>query len=180
LEELTLALDAGMTPIVSYWSGDMQWMDGAGNDGKGACPFYDTPDECKTKAGLANFFVHENARHQHGDDGDGGDDDSAGGGSGDDDRSSSKGNGGGSSSSSGVGAGNGTSSSTNASDSSSGSSTPSPIVIALVSLGECLKLRRGWNKGRKSSPIRFETRTDLLLFLFSVSGKTFSFLSLWD
>ena len=45
-DELTEALEKGMTPIVSYWSApDMLWMDGQGADHLGPCQ-EDNPDLC--------------------------------------------------------------------------------------------------------------------------------------
>eukprot|EP00425_Heterocapsa_triquetra_P001007 CAMPEP_0195052726 /NCGR_PEP_ID=MMETSP0448-20130528/2027_1 /TAXON_ID=66468 /ORGANISM="Heterocapsa triquestra, Strain CCMP 448" /LENGTH=48 /DNA_ID= /DNA_START= /DNA_END= /DNA_ORIENTATION= len=38
VSELTQALKAGMTPVMSYWSANsMTWMDGVGTDGMGPC-----------------------------------------------------------------------------------------------------------------------------------------------
>jgi len=38
MAELSRALEAGMTPVMSYWSAnDMLWMDGVGSDGAGPC-----------------------------------------------------------------------------------------------------------------------------------------------
>lgn len=55
--ELTEALEAGMTPIVSYWSApDMQWMDGQGADGLGPCA-QDTPDQCGPSVQFYDFAV---------------------------------------------------------------------------------------------------------------------------
>merc|ERR1740123_588809 len=57
MDELSRALAAGMTPIVSYWSSkDMLWMDGRGQDGRGPCK-EDTPSECGDTARFSNFSV---------------------------------------------------------------------------------------------------------------------------
>jgi len=56
MPEMTAAIAAGMTPIVSYWSGDMLWMDGKGPDGQGPCAT-DSPDQCGKKAKFSNFSV---------------------------------------------------------------------------------------------------------------------------
>ncbi|CAK0905475.1 unnamed protein product [Prorocentrum cordatum] len=46
MAELSQALEAGMTPIVSYWAAnDMLWMDGPGTDGQGPCTV-DDMDRC--------------------------------------------------------------------------------------------------------------------------------------
>jgi len=57
MPELTEALRAGMTPIVSYWSADdMLWMDGAGKDKLGACK-KDRPSRCAESVRFSNFSV---------------------------------------------------------------------------------------------------------------------------
>jgi len=57
MTEMTEALTAGMTPIVSYWkSADMLWMDGKGADGQGPCET-DSPDDCGKRAKFSNFSV---------------------------------------------------------------------------------------------------------------------------
>jgi hypothetical protein len=53
MSELSTALSAGMTPIVSYWkSNNMLWMDGAGADGKGPCAV----DHAATCADVVKFY----------------------------------------------------------------------------------------------------------------------------
>jgi len=55
--ELNSALQAGMTPVVSYWKDDdMLWLDGAGGDGQGACP-EDRPEDCGPSVSFSNFRV---------------------------------------------------------------------------------------------------------------------------
>jgi len=57
MPEMSAALAAGMTPIVSYWkSNDMLWMDGEGADGKGPCAT-DSPDDCGNKTKFSSFSV---------------------------------------------------------------------------------------------------------------------------
>ena len=61
LAEVTAALEAGMTPVLSYWSvpgaaDGMGWMDGAGLDGAGPCAAY-TDADCGPHAGLTAFTV---------------------------------------------------------------------------------------------------------------------------
>jgi len=56
MPEMSAALDAGMTPIVSYWkSEDMLWMDGKGADGQGACETDDL--DCGKRAKFSSFSV---------------------------------------------------------------------------------------------------------------------------
>jgi hypothetical protein len=55
--ELTTALQQGMTPIVSYWSSnDMQWLDGTGSDGQGACA-QDVPADCGSTTSFSDISV---------------------------------------------------------------------------------------------------------------------------
>jgi len=57
MSELSAALGAGMTPIVSYWSAaDMLWMDGQGQDMKGACAV-DTPGACASATVFSDFSI---------------------------------------------------------------------------------------------------------------------------
>jgi len=54
--ELTEALRAGMTPVLSYWrSDDMLWMDGPGDDGKGTCKT--DSDTCGPTTKFYNFSI---------------------------------------------------------------------------------------------------------------------------
>mmetsp|Transcript_13745 Transcript_13745/g.23596 ORF Transcript_13745/g.23596 Transcript_13745/m.23596 type:complete len:328 (-) Transcript_13745:386-1369(-) len=56
-DELTEALEKGMTPIVSYWSApDMLWMDGQGADHLGPCQ-QDNPDLCGESVQFYDFAV---------------------------------------------------------------------------------------------------------------------------
>ena len=57
MAELSAALEAGMTPIVSYWSSnDLLWMDGEGDDGAGPCARDDEAD-CGESVRFYNFAV---------------------------------------------------------------------------------------------------------------------------
>jgi hypothetical protein len=57
--ELTEALKAGMTPIVSYWSSpDMLWLDGDGDDGRGPCAL-DHVTNCGESVSFYNFAVED-------------------------------------------------------------------------------------------------------------------------
>jgi len=57
LAELTVALKAGMTPIISYWSSkDMLWMDGLGADGRGPC-VKDKPQACPDFVRFFGFSI---------------------------------------------------------------------------------------------------------------------------
>lgn len=57
MSELSAALAAGMTPVVSYWSSDkMLWMDGQGADGKGPCK-HDDAAACPAAVILSQFAV---------------------------------------------------------------------------------------------------------------------------
>jgi hypothetical protein len=60
MAELSRALEAGMTPMVSYWSAnDMGWMDGKGADGMGPCAVDDVnySKACSETATFHNFSV---------------------------------------------------------------------------------------------------------------------------
>jgi len=57
MAELTAALAAGMTPVVSYWaSDDLIWLDGEGNDTKGPC-HKDRPKQCGDAVEFSYFSV---------------------------------------------------------------------------------------------------------------------------
>jgi len=57
MPELSAALAAGMTPVVSYWSSDkMLWMDGQGADGKGPCK-RDNAAACPASVRFSRFAV---------------------------------------------------------------------------------------------------------------------------
>merc|ERR1719461_2007632 len=56
MAELSNAFAAGMTPIISYWSGDMLWLDGKGNDQQGPCA-QDNPTKCKDSVKFYGFSI---------------------------------------------------------------------------------------------------------------------------
>jgi len=59
MEELSDALAAGMTPVLSYWSSsDMLWMDGLGMDQQGPC-HQDNPATCATSAAFVDFVIED-------------------------------------------------------------------------------------------------------------------------
>lgn len=61
MAQLSDALAAGMTPVISYWkSGDMLWMDGKGADGLGPCAA-DT-QTCGAAVKFSNFHVEPLSR----------------------------------------------------------------------------------------------------------------------
>jgi len=56
--EISAALAAGMTPVISYWkSADMLWMDGKGADGQGPCAV--DAQRCGQSAKFYDFKVEE-------------------------------------------------------------------------------------------------------------------------
>jgi len=59
MDELSEALHAGMTPVVSYWSSDdLGWMDGMGSDGKGPCNM-DNATLCGASASFSDFSIED-------------------------------------------------------------------------------------------------------------------------
>mmetsp|Transcript_141486 Transcript_141486/g.439808 ORF Transcript_141486/g.439808 Transcript_141486/m.439808 type:complete len:511 (+) Transcript_141486:56-1588(+) len=57
--EVTRALRAGLTPVMSYWRSEgMLWMDGLGQDGRGPC-VKDTPSACPEYVRFYNFSLEE-------------------------------------------------------------------------------------------------------------------------
>jgi len=57
VSELSEALRAGMTPVISYWSSpDMLWMDGRGADGRGPCSV-DDPSACAASVRFYDFSL---------------------------------------------------------------------------------------------------------------------------
>lgn len=66
MRELSQALAAGMTPVVSYWSSnDMLWMDGPGSDGRGPC-VRDVAAECVDSVKFYNFSISNIADSEFG------------------------------------------------------------------------------------------------------------------
>eukprot|EP00933_Yihiella_yeosuensis_P084049 TRINITY_DN98401_c0_g1_i1.p1 TRINITY_DN98401_c0_g1~~TRINITY_DN98401_c0_g1_i1.p1 ORF type:complete len:358 (+),score=54.02 TRINITY_DN98401_c0_g1_i1:90-1076(+) len=60
MSELTSALAAGMTPILSYWnSTDMLWLDGKGQDGQGPCDAKDEGLNCGESVRFYDFVVED-------------------------------------------------------------------------------------------------------------------------
>jgi len=63
MDELTVALRDGMTPVVSYWnSHEMLWMDGSGSDRQGFCQ-EDHPSKCGDTVTMYNFSVTTFEKH---------------------------------------------------------------------------------------------------------------------
>jgi len=59
MKDVSEALEAGMTPIVSYWnSGNMMWLDGEGMDHHGPC-HKDRPNQCADELHFSNFAVED-------------------------------------------------------------------------------------------------------------------------
>jgi len=59
LQELSAALEKGVTPVVSYWNDDsLLWMDGLGKDGTGPC-VVDAPAACPRSMMLSSFAVND-------------------------------------------------------------------------------------------------------------------------
>jgi hypothetical protein len=57
MKQMTEALEAGMTPIISYWAADdMTWMDGAGDDMQGPC-IKDKAKSCGEKVLMYDFAI---------------------------------------------------------------------------------------------------------------------------
>jgi len=57
MAELSAALEAGMTPVVSYWSSNkMLWLDGRGSDQRGPCAI-DNKVACAAAVSFYNFSV---------------------------------------------------------------------------------------------------------------------------
>jgi len=57
LSELSEAMEAGVTPVVTYWNDDsLLWMDGLGIDGSGPC-VVDAPAACPRSMMLSNFAI---------------------------------------------------------------------------------------------------------------------------
>jgi len=64
LSELSKVLEAGVTPVVSYWSSaKMKWMDGMGTDAKGPCA-KDAPEACPESVRFYNFAVAQHINPQ--------------------------------------------------------------------------------------------------------------------
>merc|ERR1712039_1053369 len=60
--ELTDALSAGMTPVISYWGAEdpesLTWLDGPGNDGDGPCTKgADNPSLCPENVRFYDFLI---------------------------------------------------------------------------------------------------------------------------
>jgi len=63
LVELQEVLEAGMTPVISYWSSkhELFWFDGPGPDGKGPCKA-DIPTECRNSVTFSSLAIEPNGQ----------------------------------------------------------------------------------------------------------------------
>mmetsp|Transcript_118008 Transcript_118008/g.252036 ORF Transcript_118008/g.252036 Transcript_118008/m.252036 type:complete len:609 (-) Transcript_118008:255-2081(-) len=65
MAELTEALKAGMTPVISYWSAaDMLWLDGMGSDSQGHCG-EDAPKTCGDSVKFHSFSIKKYVPRKH-------------------------------------------------------------------------------------------------------------------
>merc|ERR1719282_955501 len=57
MAEMSAALKAGMTPVITYWgSGNVGWLDGVGKDGLGPCN-HDNTNPCADSVKLYDFSI---------------------------------------------------------------------------------------------------------------------------
>jgi len=59
LKEMTAALEAGLTPVINYYSSsELSWLDGRGLDGKGPCA-EELPSDCAESVSFFNFSIED-------------------------------------------------------------------------------------------------------------------------